>query len=100
IERAAASDPRVVWCDVAPGEDLAAAEYQAALSLEADWLVLMAEGALLHRRALEWFAAVATRAAATAYVTDAETVASEGELTRRSSPVLRQVVVFDTLMHG
>jgi GT2 family glycosyltransferase/tetratricopeptide (TPR) repeat protein len=100
IERAAASDPRIVWCDVAPGEDLAAAECRVALALEADWLVLMAEGALLHRRVLEWFAAVATRAAATAYVTDAETVASEGELTRRSSPMLRQVVDFDTLLEA
>jgi GT2 family glycosyltransferase/tetratricopeptide (TPR) repeat protein len=100
VERAAASDPRIAWSDAASGEDLAAAECRAALSLDADWLVLLAEGALLHHRALEWFAAVASRAAATAYVTDAETVSSEGEPTRRSSPVLRQVVDFDTLLQA
>jgi O-antigen biosynthesis protein len=99
-ERAAVSDPRVVWINTAPGENLAATERRVALSVDADWILLLAEGALLHRRALEWLAAVATRGAATAYVTDAETVASEGDVTRRSFPVLRQVVDYDTLLEA
>jgi hypothetical protein len=59
VERAAARDPRIAWSEAASGEDLVATECRAALSLDADWLVLLGEGALLHRRALEWFAAVA-----------------------------------------
>jgi len=100
VEPVAASDPRIAWSEAASGEDLVATECRVALSLDADWLVLLGEGALLHRRALEWFAAVAARGPATAYVTDAETVASEGEITHRSSPVLRQVVDFDTLLEA
>lgn len=98
IARAAASDPRIAWIETAPGEDLAAAERHVAPSLDADWLLLLARGALPHRRALEWFAAVATRCSAPAYVTDEETVTSDGEFTRRALPVLRQVVDFDTLL--
>jgi GT2 family glycosyltransferase/tetratricopeptide (TPR) repeat protein len=100
VERSAVSDPRVAWSEAASGENLAATEHRVALSLDADWLVFLAEGALLHRSALEWLAAVATHGAATAYVTDAETVAAEGEATRRSLPVLRQVVDFDTLLEA
>jgi len=99
-ERSAVSDPRIAWTDTAAGEDLAAAERRIALSLEADWLAFLAEGALLHPRALEWFAAVVTRGAASAYVTDAEAIASDGEMTRRSAPLLRQVVDFDTLLEA
>ena len=100
IERAAASDPRVSWVEAASREDIADAERRIALSLEADWLLLLAEGALPHRRALEWFAAVATRCSAAAYVTDEETVASEDDVTRRAAPLLRQVVDFDTLLEA
>jgi len=100
VKRATASDPRIAWSEAASGEDLAAAECRIALSLDADWLVFLPEGALLHRRALEWFASVATRGAATAYITDAETIASEDEIIRRSVPVLRQVVDYDTLLEA
>ncbi|MBV8493546.1 MAG: tetratricopeptide repeat protein, partial [Alphaproteobacteria bacterium] len=100
VERAAATDPRVEWVEAAPDEDLTDAERRVALLLEADWLLLLAEGALPHRRALEWFAAVASRCSAAAYVTDAETIASEDDVTRRSAPVLRQVVDFDTLLEA
>jgi GT2 family glycosyltransferase/tetratricopeptide (TPR) repeat protein len=100
VERAAATDPRVAWVEATLDEDLADAERRIALSLEADWLLLLAEGALPHRRTLEWFAAVAARCSAPAYVTDEETVAFEGEVTRRSAPMLRQVVDFDTLLEA
>lgn len=100
IERAAASDPRIAWVETGPGEEIATAERRAACSLDADWLLLLGEGAQPHPRTLEWLAAVATRCPAAAFVTDAETVASEGEVTRRSAPVLRQVVDFDTLLEA
>ncbi|MBV9586573.1 MAG: tetratricopeptide repeat protein, partial [Alphaproteobacteria bacterium] len=98
VERA--SDPRLAWIEAAPDEKLADVERRIAPSLEADWLLLLAEGALPHRRALEWFAAIVTRCSAAAYVTDAETIASEDDVTRRSAPVLRQVVDFDTLLEA
>jgi GT2 family glycosyltransferase/tetratricopeptide (TPR) repeat protein len=100
VERAAASDPRIVWSDGAPSEGAAAAERRIALSLTADWLVFLAPGVLLHPRAIEWFAAVATRAPAKAYVTDEEAVSHEHGVTRRSAPVLRQVVDYDTLLEA
>ena len=100
VERAAAADPRIAWVEAAPREALADAERRIAPSLEAEWLLLLAEGALLHRRALEWFAAVVARCSAAAYITDEETVTSEDEVTRRSAPLLRQVVDFDTLLEA
>jgi GT2 family glycosyltransferase len=60
--------------------------------------LLLGEAAQPHPRTLEWFAAVATRCSAPAYVTDEEMVTSDGEFTRRALPVLRQVVDFDTLL--
>ena len=60
VERAAPSDPRIVWSDGAPLEGAAAAERRVALSLTADWLVFLSPGALLHPRAIEWFVAAAT----------------------------------------
>jgi GT2 family glycosyltransferase len=100
VERAAASDPRIAWSDSAPSEGAAAAERRVALSLTTDWLVFLAPGALLHPRAIEWFAAVATRAPAKAYVTDEEAVSHEHGVTRRLAPVLRQVVDYDTLLEA
>ena len=98
IERSAASDPRLNWVDGTAAEGAAAAERRVALSLAADWLVFLAPGALLHPLAIEWFAAVATRASAKAYVSDEEAVSHEDGVNRRSAPVLRQVVDYDTLL--
>jgi GT2 family glycosyltransferase/tetratricopeptide (TPR) repeat protein len=100
VERAAASDPRIVWSDGAPSEGAAAAERRVALALTADWLMLLAPGALLHPRAIEWFAAAATGNPAKAYVTDEEAVSHEHGVARRSVPVLRQVVDYDTLLEA
>ena len=98
VERAAAADPRISWAEMASNETVAAAERRIALSRGEDWLLFLAEGAELHRRALEWMAGVATRYAAKAYVTDAETVSASDASTVRSAPLLRQLVDFDTLL--
>jgi O-antigen biosynthesis protein len=98
VERAAAADPRISWAEIASNETVAAAERRIAFSRDEDWLLFLAEGAELHRRALEWMAAVVTRCAAKAYVTDAETVSASDASTVRSAPLLRQLVDFDTLL--
>src|SRR5437762_8704139 len=92
VERAAKSDPRIAWIEPEPNESVGIAERRIALSNDADWLLLLGEGARLHPRALEWLAAAATRCAAAAYITDAETVVSDAGTTSRSAPVLRQLV--------
>jgi hypothetical protein len=47
---------------------------EAAIASDADWILLLAEKALLHPKALAWFAAAGERTAANAFVTDEETV--------------------------
>src|SRR5207248_1962611 len=100
VERAAVNDPRVAWAEIGSNETIAAAERRIALSVEEDWLVFLAEGAQLHRRALAWLAAVATRCTATAYVTDAETMWASDGSTFRSAPLLRHAVDFDMLLES
>lgn len=99
-QRAAASDPRITWVEPAAGETVAAAERRVALSLEEDWLLFLGKGAQLHRRALDWFTAVATRCTAKSYVTDAEAISNHDGDTVRSAPVLRQAIDFDTLLEA
>ena len=98
IERAAASDRRILWVPIAPQEEPAQAERRIALSSDADWILLLADKALLHRRAIEWFSAVVGLGNSTAFVTDEETGIYERGSVRRSSPELRQVVDYDTLL--
>ena len=97
-EEAAASDARIAWSEALPAENTAQAEQRIALSTEADWMLLLAKAALLHHRALEWFASVAEIGTATAFVADEETGTRERGSVRRSSPELRQVVDYDTLL--
>jgi GT2 family glycosyltransferase/tetratricopeptide (TPR) repeat protein len=97
-ERAAASDARIRWRDRMSGETSAEAERRIALSCGADWIVLLAQRALLHRRAIEWFASLVGQGAATAFITDEETGIRERGGVRRSSPQLRQAVDYDTLL--
>jgi GT2 family glycosyltransferase/tetratricopeptide (TPR) repeat protein len=97
-EEAAASDARIVWSETFPDEGAAVAEQRVALSSGGDWILLLAERALLNRRALEWFASVTDIGIATAFVTDEETATRERAWVRRSSPQLRQVVDYDTLL--
>ena len=97
-EEAAASDARIAWSEALPAENAAQAEQRIALSTEADWILLLAKAALLHHRALEWFASVAEIGTATAFVADEETGTRERGSVRRSSPELRQVVDYDTFL--
>jgi O-antigen biosynthesis protein len=97
-EEAAASDPRIAWSEALPNESAAQAEQRTALSTQADWILLLAERALLHPRAIEWFASVIGSGTATAFVADEETGKRERGSVRRSSPELRQVVDYDTLL--
>ena len=97
-ERAVASDARIVWSKASPDEDTAHAERRIALSARADWILLLAERALLHQRAIEWFASVVGHGAAAAFVADEETGSRERGSIRRTSPELRQAVDYDTLL--
>ena len=97
-EEAAATDPRIVWSETSPNETSAQAEQRIALSARADWIVLLAERALLHPRAIEWFASAVDYGVATAFVADQETGMHESGLLRRTSPELRQVVDYDSLL--
>jgi O-antigen biosynthesis protein len=97
-ERAAASDARIQWRDKMSGETPAEVERRIALSSGVDWIILLAQRALLHPRAIEWFASVAGQGAATAFITDEETGTHEHGCVRRSSPQFRQAVDYDTLL--
>src|SRR5262249_266357 len=72
IDDAAAEEPRIRWIAVGADEGAAAAEWRMAGSANAEWLLLLAQGAVLHPRALEWFAAAAAGTRADAFVADEE----------------------------
>ncbi len=97
-ERAVASDARIHWTETMSGETAAEAERRIALSSGVDWLVLLSSGALLHPRAIEWFASLAGQNTSTAFITDEETVTCGGGGVRRTSPQFRQVVDYYTLL--
>lgn len=99
VERAAASDPRIAWVAIADDESPWAVEHRTALAGPADWILLPGPGALLHRQALGWFAAAAGEGAI-GFVTDEETVTVENGAPKRSSPELRHVVDYDTLLEA
>src|SRR5262249_48792128 len=82
-----------------PG-DVAAAERRAALASAEDWILLLAERALLHPTAIAWFAAAADKTGASAFVTDEEIVTRDRGFLRYSSPEFRQVVDYDTLLEA
>jgi GT2 family glycosyltransferase/tetratricopeptide (TPR) repeat protein len=98
VERASASDARIQWADATERESSAEAERRIALSSGADWILLLAERALLHPHAIGWFASLAGQSAATAFITDEETGTREHGHVRRSCPEFRQVVDYDTLL--
>ncbi len=110
VERAAVSDPRITWIEVDARETPAATERRVALataadspaanSTAADWLILPEKGALWHRHALAWLAAVADQVAAGAFVTDSEQIADSSGPARRLAPQLRQTVDYDTLLEA
>jgi GT2 family glycosyltransferase/tetratricopeptide (TPR) repeat protein len=97
VEQLAAADNRITWAEAGP-DSIAAAEARIAIASNTDWILLLAARALLHPRALGWFAATAERTPASAFVTDEETATREGGRLRYSSPELRQAVDYDTLL--
>lgn len=99
VGHAAAGSGRIVWEQRQPGESLAAAEHRVAQSIRSDWLVLLAQGAVLHSAALEWFAAVAERYNADAYIPDEE-IAGSADGQTELTPELRQVIDYDMLLEA
>jgi GT2 family glycosyltransferase/tetratricopeptide (TPR) repeat protein len=97
-EQAGVNDARIVWSEALPNESAAQAEQRIARSIRADWILLLAERALLHPRAIEWFASVIGVGTARAFVADEEMGARERGSIRRSSPELRQVIDYDSLL--
>ena len=98
VEQMAATDPRIAWVEAADANGVAATEREAAIASRADWILLLAERALLHPKGLAWFVAAAERVAASAFITDEETVMRDRGHLRYSAPEFRQVVDYDTLL--
>ena len=99
VERAAASDARIAWVEVAATEPLAAAELRAAQTA-LEWLLLAAPGAILHSHALAWIIAAYELGGAPAFFFDQEIGHNEGGHVVRTNPVLRQTVDYDTLLEA
>ena len=97
---AAVSDARVRWVEADAGAGLAGSERGQAGMVAEGWVLLLAAGAMLDVQALAWFAAAAAWSGAAAFVTDEETGTLQRGQVVRSSPVLRQVVDFDTLLEA
>jgi GT2 family glycosyltransferase/tetratricopeptide (TPR) repeat protein len=93
IERAAAGDHRISWRQAQPGTQRAAAEMQAALEVDTDWVILLAPSATPHRQALAWTVWTAALTGCRAIVFDEEI----GEAGSGLQPILRQTVDYDTL---
>lgn len=101
VARAAATDPRIrLLPAAADGEAAAVSEWEAARSLEAGWLLLLAQGAVPHREAIAWAAGLPALGGADAYVFDEERGRlQEGRLVS-TAPVFRAVVDYDTLLEA
>jgi GT2 family glycosyltransferase/tetratricopeptide (TPR) repeat protein len=101
IERAAAADSRFAWAEIDPAEPQAEAEIRLAGTVEADWLLLTAPGAILHRHALGWIAFAHVLGDSPAFVFDSATgFCTDGSRIKWTNPVLRQVVDYDTLLES
>lgn len=99
-EEASAGEPRIEWVELGEDDNPATAEWKAASSSMTDWLVLLAPGAVLHPRALEWFAAASEHVPAAAFVSDEETDTGSFTAPGHLSPEFRQVVDHDTLLEA
>lgn len=97
-ELAAVSDARIRWVEVNAESSHAGSEQEHAGAIAEDWVLLLAAGAMLDVQALSWFVAAAAWSGASAFVTDEETVTLQRSRVVHSSPVLRHVVDFDTLL--
>jgi GT2 family glycosyltransferase/tetratricopeptide (TPR) repeat protein len=98
VERAAAADARFAWAEPEPTEPQAESEIRLAGTVEADWLLLAAPGAILHAHALAWVAFSRALGDAPAFIFDSETGSQDHYRIKRSNPILRQVVDYYTLL--
>lgn len=98
VERAAAADLRLAWAETGPLEPPAEAEIRLAKTIEADWLLLGAPGAILHSHALAWIAIAGALGDAPAFFFDSETGYVDRDRILWSNPVLRQAAQYDTLL--
>jgi O-antigen biosynthesis protein len=97
-QEAAAGDRRICWISIRGNEHTSSAERHVALTANADWLLLLAPQTKLHAHAIAWFAAVAERTSAVAFVCDEDSVLTRGGVEHHYAPQLRQVVDYDTLL--
>jgi O-antigen biosynthesis protein len=100
VERAAAADRRFAWAKTEPAEPQAQAEIRLIGTIETDWILLAGPGAILHPHALGWIAFAHVLGDAPAFIFDSETGCPDSRRVRRSDPVLRQVVHYDTLLES
>jgi GT2 family glycosyltransferase/tetratricopeptide (TPR) repeat protein len=97
---AGTADQRVRWVGTQPGAGPAQSEGRCAGAVADEWLLLLAAGAMLDPQALAWFAAAAGWSGAAAFVSDEEAGIRQRGHVERSTPVLRQVVDFDSLLQA
>ena len=83
-----------------PAEPQAQAEIRPIGAIETDWILLAGPGAILHSQALGRIAFAHVRGDAPAFIFDSETGCPDGGRVRRSDPVVRQVVHYDTLLES
>ncbi len=100
VERAAAADARFAWAEPDSTESQAEAEIRLARTVEADWLLLTAPGAILHQHALGWVAFAHLLGDAPAFVFDSATGCPDGHRIKWTHPVLRHVVDYDALLES
>lgn len=101
VARAGASDPRIRLLPAEAGEAAAAAaEWQVARTVEAGWLLVLAQGAILHRQALAWAASLPALGGADAYVFDEDRGRLEEGRLVPQTPVFRAAVDYDTLLEA
>lgn len=81
-----------------PNTELASLEARAASNCVADWILLLAQGALVHPEAIAWFAAVAARTGADAFVCDTEYVSERDGAVQYDTAELLAVPDYDTLL--
>ena len=96
VERAAAADPRISWCETARDVDIGVTELDTARRAGADWVLLLALSARPHRHAFAWIAQTAARTRCDAIVFDEE-IGELSESVGELRPILRHTIDYDTL---
>ncbi len=95
VERAGAQDGRIRWVEAAADQNLVRSELEIGAAPGADWSLLLAEGAQLHRQALAWIASAAERTRCLAIFADEETGPNDD-----LRPTLRHLADPDSLLEA